>query len=427
VMKKGRVVKGGLWGHQRKWWFLRNFVKLLVTGYGGGKTNVLCKRMLALALQNSPAPCAIVSPTFPLARETTIVTLEELLTGKEKMLKGFKWTHNKSEHVFRIRYGLKVRARIIIYSGEDPERLRGPNLGAVGIDEPFIQDVEVFKQMVARIRDPRARHHELNCTGTPESLNWGYDLAEGDLKDKYDVGIVQASTHANLAVGPEYAERLEKQYATRERQAYVHGLFVNLASGQVYYAFDKRKNVLVHDRPKENGELGAGMDFGAARNYASMAAVVFWTDGYRMHVLKEYEQMHSDTPFMCETLEEDWRGDRQGLERLVDVYPDASGQARQSASGLTDFHALAEAGYTIGAKSVNPGRRDRYNRVNYMLESGRLTIDPECRKLISYLAQHTHEEMNKQKQMTHLLDALGYPVCYLFPAEDPAMQVVPIM
>jgi len=419
VLEDGRVVKGGMWPHQREWWELKNFVRMLVSGYGGGKTLQMCKWGIASALHNAPAPVAIVSPTFPMARETVIATTSDLLNGKSTvtdLLHGY----NKQEHVFTIQHGAR-RGRLIIYSGEDPNRLKGPNLAAAGMDEPFIQDVEVFKQIVARVRHPAARRREIVLTGTPEGMaNWGYELAEGDLRQSFDVGMVQASTRANLALSDDYAGQLDSQYAEKERASYVEGQFVNMSTGLVYYAFDPARNLVTMDRPAGT-ELGVGMDFGSATNHESMAGIVFWTDGHRMHVFDEESQANSDTPSMCLTL----RG-RHGAE-LVDVYPDASGQARQSASGDTDYQALRDLGMSPYSWAANPARRERYNRVNAMLADGRLTIDPGCRKLRRFIQGYTHESMHKQKSMSHLLDALGYPVCYLFPAADPHIHTVRIM
>lgn len=51
----GIVTLGGMWHHQSDWRDMPNLVRLLVTGYGGGKTVTLCKRMVALALANARA------------------------------------------------------------------------------------------------------------------------------------------------------------------------------------------------------------------------------------------------------------------------------------------------------------------------------------------------------------------------------------
>ena len=78
----GQVVCGGMFDHQREWWNLPNFIRGLVTGYGGGKTMALAKRMIALALHNAPVTVVTVSPTYPMARTTIVESIRELLDGR---------------------------------------------------------------------------------------------------------------------------------------------------------------------------------------------------------------------------------------------------------------------------------------------------------------------------------------------------------
>ena len=63
--------------------------------------------------------------------------------------------------------------------------------------------------------------------GTPEELNWGYDICEGEDKDKFDLTLVQASTKANRALPSEYAARLELGYDEKAALAFVDGKFVS--------------------------------------------------------------------------------------------------------------------------------------------------------------------------------------------------------
>jgi hypothetical protein len=409
---------GGFWEYQRRWWELPNFIKALVGGFGSGKTLVGCKRIISSALQNAPVPVATVSPTFPLARHTVISTIQELLAGKRANLgRRFWWTFNQSSHEFTIKYRGR-RAKIIVYSGELPKNLRGPNLGAAYIDEPFIQDQEVFKQMIARVRHPDADYLEVFLTGTPEQLNWGYDLCIGEDKEYQDVGVVHASTRENRVLDSAYIKRLEAAFSDKEVQAYVDGGFVNLSVGNVYHAFDPNNNVATLPMP-EGAELGAGMDF----NVDPMSAAVFWFSGNHIHFFREYELENADTEFMCDTLSEAF-GDS-----LRVVYPDASGASRKSSSpgGKTDFWYLRKAGYTVDAPPSNPHRRDRYNAVNGKLKardgSITCTVAPECRNLVKYLSTYTYANMNKTdgKKMSHLLDAFSYPIARLFPVDKESL------
>jgi hypothetical protein len=417
TFEDGRMVMGGMWSHQLQWWELENFVKLLVGGYGAGKTNAICKRMISSALQNAPCPVALVSPTFPIARQTTILTLCEMLEGKRKLLGGRSlwWNLNKSTHEFTIKHRGRT-GTILIYSGDNPLSLRGPNLGAAGIDEPFIQDQAVFDQMIARVRHPEAKLKEIVLTGTPEELNWGYELAEGELSEKHDVGVVHASTKENLALDPMFYQRLIDAYDEATARAYAEGQFVNLARGQVYHSFDAQENVVnLDDQWKKHGlELGAGMDF----NVDPMSAIVFWRKGDHLHFFDEIELPNSDTEYMCDLLKE-----RYWEHGLRNIYPDASGVARTTASpgAKSDFYWIKQAGFRVCAPRRNPSRKDRYNAVNgkFKARSGRLTltISPKCKKLRRYLQQYTHEGMNtkQQKGYSHLLDAFGYPIAFLFP------------
>lgn len=414
----GKIVKGGMWGPQQKWWKSPAFIKALVGGYGAGKTLIAGKRLIALALENHGIPVAGVSPTFTLARRTMIPTIRELLIGKQSIYgrQAFWWRYHASHHEFHIRF--RGRTGLIqIYSGEHPDALKGPNLAAVAIDEPFIQDVEVFKQMLARVRHPDAVHKEIGLTGTPEQLNWGYDLCIGNQIDGIDLDpeklkteLITASSRENKALDPGYVQRLEGAYSGKAAAAYVDGQFANLSTGMVFYGFSS-DNISDLPVPLNGVEWGAGMDF----NVNPMSATVFWKAGSHMHFVDEFELPNADTEYLCSVLREKYG------EKIKTIYPDASGAARKSAApqGKSDFWYIKQAGYDISANSENPRIRDSYNAVNGKLapKTGplTLTISPSCKKLIKYLSIYSHELLNKQKAMSHLLDAFRYPITYLFP------------
>lgn len=416
---EGKVVLGGLWEHQREWWELPTFVKALVGGYGAGKTLAMCKRLIASAIHNAPCPVAGISPTFPMARETLISTTIQLLHGKKTLYgRRFWWKYNKTTHEFRIKFEGR-EARLLIYSGENPDALKGPNLAAAGIDEPFIQSVDVYKQILARIRHPDARLHELLLTGTPEELNWGYDLCMGKDKEVQDVGFVQASTRGNLALDEEYVSRLEAGYSAAEVEAYVDGSFRNLTQGMVYHAFDVAHNVKALERPP-NAELGIGMDF----NVDPFAFLAFWHTPNHIHFFDEQELHNADTEYACHYIKTLHYG-----KEVRTIYPDSAGNQRSTKApgAVTDFHHIRAAGFEIDAPHANPRIKERVDTVNGALRSSKghtkMTVSPKCTKLVKYLMQYSHRKKNKQKHMSHLLDAMGYPVHRLFPIVKPTIEI----
>ena len=403
----GQVIKGGMWEPQRRCWNSKAFIKALVTGYGGGKTFFQGKRAIAMARHNPQSPYMIVSPSYKLAKRTVIPTIEELLEGRK-----IRHRYNKSEFEFKIAGG----GTIWIASGDEPKSLPGPNLCGAGIDEPFLQDRAVFMQMLARVRCRKARHREILLTGTPEDLNWGYDICEGDERDKYDLELIQAASGTNRALPKEYLETLGNAYDDKMKAAYMDGKFVNMTTGRIYYSFDKGRNVQAHAFPPGTPSL-VGQDF----NVDPMASVLFWVSGPHMHIYQEIELPNSDTDHAIKEARD--LAKERGSELSV-AYPDPSGKARKtSALGKTDFTIIKDNGVEVKARLKAPAIRDRMNAVNMKFKAGELTIDPSCKKLIKYLDQLSWEKLRKQEAMTHLTDAVGYPVEYLYPIKKPIIQV----
>ena len=419
-----KIHVGGMWPSGIRWWNLKNKVRVYSAGYGIGKSRLLCQRHISLALLNDRIPTALVSPTYTMARDIMMPHIETLLDGQIPIQRelgnllqyelrrsppySFTILHQQPRRPPRI-------GRIVLLSGEDHRKLKGRNLSSAGIDEPFIQDVEVFRQMDIRCREPKAVRREINLAGTPENMGWGADLAEGEIGAQYDVGLVQGSTLENKALKPETVDELIAAFDKKAVQAYVHGQFVNLNAGLVYHAMSRVDNVCSFPRPL-GAELGVGMDF----NVNPMAATVFWwrlKPRPHIHYFAEYELANSDTYEMAGILrEKHWK------DGLREVYPD-SNCGRSTSSGKTDYKILEEAGFNVNRRiGGNPERRDRFNMVNRMLrggESGRVgcTFDPGCKRLIRYQTVYCHENIMKADhvRMSHLLDARDYPICILFP------------
>ena len=93
------VTTGGMFPTHRKWWESDAFYKFLVGGYGSGKSMALGKRMTALSIINAPYPCMIVSPTYKMAKRTTIPMIKALLNGRRVRHK-----YHASDHVFTIHH-----------------------------------------------------------------------------------------------------------------------------------------------------------------------------------------------------------------------------------------------------------------------------------------------------------------------------------
>jgi len=165
-----------------------------------------------------------------MAKRTIIPTLKAILNESET-----PYYFRGSDHYFSIN-----GAQLDILSGHDPDNLKGPNYGWGGVDEPFIQKHEVFQFFLSRLRVPQSTMLELFLTGTPEQLDWGYEILDGKNKIP-DANYIQVSSRTNL---PEKTlQVLLNTYSSEMVEAYIDAGFVMLNTKAVYYNFSRLRNV----------------------------------------------------------------------------------------------------------------------------------------------------------------------------------------
>ena len=406
---KIRVKRTNWAEHQRTWWDLPNFIKILVGGFGCGKTWVGSLRAIYLSYLNSGILGMYVSPTFAIAELTTIPIIKDILSRLEQ-----DYTYNQTKHIFHI---LRWDGFIKIASGDDPVSLKGGNMAWAGIDEPFVQKRLVFEEVQRRVRHPLAKHKEIFMTGTPEELGWGYDLCMNTEKN-YDVGFVYGKTKDNLFLGGEngdYYKGLFAAYSEQQRKAYLEGNFLNLMQGRVYGEFDRDKNIYKLPR-HEAFDICAGLDF----NVDYMTAEIFYNMGSGVHFFDELRMANTNTFELAEKLRQKYAN--------ITIYPDPTGGARKTSSQKTDFEILKSYGYNVCARQ-RVEVRDRINAVNRMFRLKRASIEPgTCPWLVKDLERDVWKSGDIDKTeptLTHAGDAAGYAIEYLYPVNETRISYYP--
>jgi hypothetical protein len=142
---------------------------------GSGKTVALCYQGLLSAARNPNCVGLIGAPTYRMLCDVTIPAMLQILEEK-----GIKHEYHKSEYTL-----IFPRARVLFRSLENYERLRGPNLAWVGIDELTYCHPEAWQRLEARVRDPRAQQPQMFAVWTPKGYDWVYQrfISEDKLKD----------------------------------------------------------------------------------------------------------------------------------------------------------------------------------------------------------------------------------------------------
>lgn len=401
----------------------------LTGGYGSGKTMTSAALAVMHCAVDQGMPHGLVSPNFPQAKKTTIPAVFSLLEDNFGFREGRQFKFNRVDHEFRFK---AWRSQLYIMSGDNPNSLKGSNLGSCGIDEPGIMSHDVLKQVEARIRHPKAKWPQIYLTGTPEDLNWYADFVEGDKKPT-GLHDIRAKTRDNIFLSEEYFRSLEESYSAEEIQAYMLGQFVNLNGSMAAHAFSNA-NLIAESEYKLDPQLPilVGFDYNWSPNVAVIAQEVpDWIEGEgdaadfrtRLIVFDEVWANNCSTEKKCEFIIEKF-----GREATYHIYQDATADGRHSHGvGVSDTaivrNSFAGTNHRLFYNSTNPMRKDRMNAVNGRLCNGLgerfIYITKNCKHLIDDLRRCKRDEFimdnYKDPDRGHIMDALGYMVAYRYP------------
>jgi hypothetical protein len=208
--------------------------------------------------------------------------------------------------------------------------------------------------------------------------------------------------------------------------------------GNVYHRFDEK----THCRPlnrEEGMQLFVAMDF----NVDPMSVLIGQYDRgsgvrqmERCEFLEELILPNSNTPSMMMELLQLLKKYQYGYTLEVEVYGDAAGTQRSSQSQKSNWQIVAEyfqldgtIHYAFRRRKANPMIVDRVGAVNTMLKSADGTVrmwvdDVRCPELVKDLKKvrwqvdsggsSTGLLDKSDKRRTHVSDAAGYAVEYLF-------------
>ncbi len=213
----------------------------------------------------------------------------------------------------------------------------------------------------------------------------------------------------NLAnIDEEYLKLLEGM-PEKERNRFLHGIYNDESDGQVYYSF--RRDEHVKDTKQIPGTLFSGHDF----NVNPMTGLIAQIYDGKFYIHDELWLENSDTYKLCDEMK------RKGYAGTSAI-PDSTGANRKT-SGKTDFQIMREAGMTI-MSTHNPFVTDRVNNVNRLFQTGKIVINPKCKKLINDLEKvswkNNEIDPGKDKMLGHITDCLGY-ICWKL---DPFSKII---
>lgn len=371
-----------------------------VSGLGAGKTAAGVIRAWANAERwNRGELGMIVAPTVPALKNAILPVMREfgLLGPCEYRGKGSEepGIHTPSG------------SRIILESADNDrkiERLRGPNLSWVWIDEAASVAERAWEILAGRLRTGNYRNAFI--TTTPKGRNWVYDrFYENDdddrnllREDPYEVarvgdrrGVYGVPSWLNTHNPDDYIERLEREYEGTFYEQEVLGAFTDF-EGLIYGWFDPSEHILeAAPDPDAFDEVIYGLDWGH-NNPAAILAI--GRRGDQLVVAEEFKESRCTTGDLSDrlgTMQDTWGDGR--------VYCDPSEPANIAELNRDGFSAVgAQNDVTPGIQQVSALRDE-------------LRLAPSCQGLENEFGQYQYKDDESEdpvKVNDHDLDALRY-------------------
>lgn len=125
---------------------------------------------------------------------------------------------------------LKGQRKVLFRTGSDPDRLRGPNLSWIFLDEAAMLSRAVFLITLGRLRVEPAN---LWATSTPRGRNWLFDEWGGDKPGRF---MVKAATRTNPFLPPDFADAVEASYDADFSRQELGGEFLEDPTGRLIWA-----------------------------------------------------------------------------------------------------------------------------------------------------------------------------------------------
>lgn len=391
---------------QNAFWESNARCRAYVGGIGAGKTWALDVDILR---QPAGSRGMIVAPTYPMLRDSTLALFRDKLWSAVR-----EWS--ESDYEMTLWNGTKVLWR----SADDPERLRGPNLGWAAMDEAALQPNRLaFDILLGRLREPPGR---ISLATTPRGYNWIWQIFIKNKLPGYE--LFTARTRDNPHLPLEYIETLEQAYMGFWARQELEGQFVEWAESPCYPSFSRAKNV-------RNG---------LAKLYRREAPLIVACDFNVRYMCWPIAQVYRGVPIVIAEIVRRRPAQTEQMVRMfrdlfpahpggVWVYGDASGKAESTKSQQSDYDIIMSEMRTYPSEVQlrvplsNPSPKDRINAVNRLMSGidggARLLIDEGCEELIIDITQtewdksgrsekQYSDERDPRSERTHATSALGY-------------------
>lgn len=201
---------------QIDFWKSESKYRAFIGGIGSGKTFAGAIEVLR---QPANSVGAILAPTYSMLKDATYKTVIDICE-EANIIKAL----NRSDMTLDLING----SRILFRTADNPDRLRGPNLGWFWLDEAGMMKPDVWFIMLGRIRLSPSRSW---ITTTPKGLNWLYDSFVKNKTDNHQ--LIQSKTADNKFLPADFIDSVKSQYTTEFAKQELEGEFIEDSSNLI--------------------------------------------------------------------------------------------------------------------------------------------------------------------------------------------------
>lgn len=378
-----------------------------LAGRRGAKTTGFREDLL-LSTRNWPVETDIfyIGPTNQQAMELIWDQLTE-------RLEQLRWKHRPL--ISRQRIDFSHRRKIYVIGAEKIGRVRGHKSWRVYLDELAYFNTPldtVWKAVRPTLTDVKGR---CKAGTTPDGKgSEAYDFYMA-AKRKSNWSVHQWVTMDNPGIPKsELEEAMQDMDPVSFRQEYLATweTFGNLA----YYTFDENEHLKPCSQFDYDYPVWLTLDFNVNPTSLLMAQEV---RGHHF-LRKEYSEPNSSTENTVESFCKDFQEDKRNMK--IKITGDATGKARKSNTGESDYHYVEEMltaygyNYEMDVPKSNPPIVDRVKHTNAYFKNARkqsrVTIDPHCVDTIRDFSsqQLAGRHPSDKNNLGHKADAWGYYV-----------------
>lgn len=406
-----------------EWDFSTGTPEILLSGSVGSAKSILMAHLVVRhCVENPGARVCLARKALPDLKDTIFKEVlehisDDFIDGKHY------WVNNTSAKITWWN-GSEIISRS--WADKKYKKARSLKLSMVVFEELTENnedDKEAFDTLKARLRRiPTVKENILIAATNPDSPgHWAYKYFIDT--DKRTRKVFYSITTDNPFLDPIYIEQLKQDYDPKMARRMLYGEWIEINEERIYHSYDADKNFLKQKYQINYAHpiiLAFDFNIGAGKPMSSCAMQFLGA----FHIFDEVIVQGART----EEVADEWieKGIVKQGQRII-IRGDASGEAKDTRSKLSDYDILRKKFAAVGAivefqvPLANPPVRRRHNLVNSYCHN-----DLGQHRLFIYeLAKTCHDGMrltalkkggdyieDDSKAYQHVTTAIGYSVVY---------------